>query len=90
MSTKNKKAEQYSAQILTHLLEMFTDAECRNTIPLKELQDSDNLKCYLHSLTVVSTMLYNRLTGDEKNWIEFNHLANSLCVEFMIDANNKN
>jgi hypothetical protein len=79
-----KKAEQYAARIVDQLTEMFNDDSCSNHIPLLELSKGDNLKCLIHALTCASAMMFNEITGEEKNWLEFNHIANSLCVEFMV------
>jgi hypothetical protein len=81
-----KKAEQYAARIVDQLTEMFKDDSCSNHIPISELSEGDNLKCFISALSCASATIYNGLTGEEKNWLEFNHIANSLCFEFMIKS----
>jgi hypothetical protein len=84
-----KKAEQYTARIVDQLTEMFKDESCSNHIPLSELSEGDNLKCFIHAMSCASAMMFCKLTGEEKNWLEFNHVANSLCFEFMVKNDNE-
>lgn len=46
------------------------------------VEDSEAFKDFIHAFaTVAPNQLFNKLTGQEKNNIEFNHLANILCFE---------
>lgn len=39
---------------------------------------------FIHALAnLVPGSMYNSLTGDNKNTLEFNHLANKLCFQYM-------
>lgn len=78
------KCLQYAAVIATQIQDMFNSEECSNTIDINDFQDEQNIKDFFHALaTVVPCTVFNRLTGDEKNHLEFNHVANSLCFENM-------
>ena len=80
---KNKKIEQYTAKILIAITEMFDD-ENENHIDSKELKEENNLTEFFHALaTVAPNFLFNKITGDSKNNLEFNHIANQLCFQFM-------
>lgn len=74
---------EYTHKLLAHLSEMLTDEESINHIDLAELSEEDNLTHFIHALTCASTMLFNKLTGSELNWLEFNHTANSLLFQYM-------
>lgn len=79
-----KRVEQFSAKILSQIQEMFQE-DAVNQINLKELESSDELRDFLHALAnVVPTMVYNKFTGSDLNFLEFNHIANTLCVENMV------
>ncbi len=78
----NEKYCEYAAKILSQIQEMFDD-ECENHIDISELQEGDNLKHFFHALASVAPgMIFNKFTNDDKNHLEFNHVANLLCFEF--------
>jgi len=53
-------------------------------IDLKDLDSEENLQAFFHALsTVVPCDIFNRIIGDNKNHIEFNHTANLLCFVFV-------
>lgn len=82
MGNNQPKWAQYAVLIQSQLQEMFEDGG-ENHIDIREFEDSENFKEFLHALgTVVPAMLYNKLTGEDKNFLEYNHLANSLCFEY--------
>lgn len=61
---------------------MFTDNEGFG-IELEDLADPAKVKMLLHVIsTVYPNHLYNRLTEDDINNLEYNQLANRLCFEF--------
>ncbi|MCY1720184.1 hypothetical protein OU798_07510 [Prolixibacteraceae bacterium Z1-6] len=52
-------------------------------IDQEELMEGDNLTHFFHALAnVAPTHLFNQLTGDDKNQLEFNHVANQLCFQY--------
>lgn len=85
MSKKTQQQEkwmQYAAIISSQINDMF-QPESENHIDLKDLSEGDNVKHFFHALaTVVPGMLFNKLTKDDKNNLEFNHVANHLVFEF--------
>lgn len=84
---KNEKWLQYAVKISAQIQEMFQEDECNNPISLEELSEGENAKEFIHALAnVVPTQVFNRLTNDNKNWLEFNHIANQIIVEKMIDV----
>lgn len=53
-------------------------------IDKEELLSDDNLTHFIHALANgMPTAVYNSLTGDQANQLEFNHIANKLCFQFM-------
>lgn len=43
----------------------------------------DNLTEFFHALaTVAPTFLFNRITNSDKNYLEFNHIANQLVFQY--------
>lgn len=82
ISQKEKKEIMYAVQINQKLLELFSEDSDINIDP-KELKDDENLICFIHALAnLVPNRMYNQLTGDKKDMLEFNHLANYLCFEY--------
>ena len=82
MATKDEKWVQYAVCLKAHIAEIFED-ETSNHIDFSELSDNDNAKAFFHALaTAVPASLYNNMTSDNKNHLEFNHLANQLCFEY--------
>lgn len=80
---KDKKWIQYSAQILSAITDMF-DEDNEYHIDTKELMEGNNLTEFFHALAnVAPAHLFNKLTGDEKNHLEFNHIANQLCFQYI-------
>lgn len=71
----------YAAIITAQIGEMF-EPECSNNINIADFDNEENIKDFLYALsTVVPCHLFNKLTGNEKNHLEFNHLCNHLCFE---------
>ena len=93
MSKTNKideKYMQYAIQISGTIGEMLSEEDHNYHIDPKELQDGDNMTHFIHALTtVVPARMYNHFTNDTKNHLEFNHLANQLCFQYMRDIIDK-
>ena len=83
---KNEKYLQYAAQISGAIGEMFNeDSEWQ--IDQEELQEGDNLTHFIHALAnIAPAHIYNKITSDDKNHLEFNHIANQLCFQYMNKA----
>jgi len=73
------KAAQYSAIISGAIAEKIEDGE----LSIEELTEDNNMTHFIHAIAnMVPTHFYNNLIGDEKNHLEFNHLANMLCFQY--------
>lgn len=83
MSRKNQKYLQYAGMITGAIGSMFQE-DSEWALDQEELMEGDNLTHFMHALTnVAPTQLFNKLTGDSKNHLEFNHVANQLCFQYM-------
>lgn len=73
----------YAAILAPHLTKVFDeDADVR--IDIEDLEDEENLQAFFHALsTVVPCNIFNRIIGDNKNHLEYNHTANILCFKFV-------
>lgn len=91
MSKKEKnrdKAIQYAARIVNALGELFSDGE--HEMDMEELMEGDNLTNFIHGLAnIAPTMIYNELTGEERENLEFNHIANRLCFQYSTSIKNE-
>ena len=79
MEKENEKWIMYAAQISSVLGELF-DEDSEKYIG--SLEDID-LAQFFHALAnAAPATLFNKLTGGNKNILEFNHLANSLVFQY--------
>lgn len=76
----------YASQIESTLLNLFKDEEniepCH--IDLKELEQGDNGVEFFIGYLKAGTLLFNQLTGDNKNNLGFTHILNQLCVQDLL------
>ena len=79
---QTEKQLQYAAMLSGKIAEIF-DEESEYHIDQKELQEGDNLTHFFHALAnIMPNHLYNKITGDVKNNLEFNHIANQLVFQY--------
>lgn len=77
------KWAQYATILGPHIAKVFTD-EAEVQINIEELENEENLQAFFHALaTVIPCDIFNKLVGDNKNHLQFNHTANMLCMGFM-------
>ena len=83
MKTLNEKYLQYAAMITGAIGSMFEE-DSEWAVDQEELMEGDNLTHFMHALAnVAPAHVFNNLTGDSKNHLEFNHVANQLCFQYM-------
>ena len=81
--SKNEKYLQYAAMITGAIGSMFEE-DSEWAVDQEELMEGNNLIHFMRALANVAPVhLYNSLTGDNKNQLEFNHVANRLCFQYM-------
>ena len=71
---------QYAVTIESVLSEALNDENHPNHIEIKEATINE----FFHALAnVVPTAYFNKIVGGDKNYLEFNHVANTLCVQYL-------
>lgn len=84
MSRKQEKWMEYAVHISAALQELFEKGS-EHEIDQKELFEGDNLTEFMHALAnVVPAQVCSKITGKDFNYLEFNHMANTMCVQFMM------
>lgn len=77
-----EKEYQYAVKLNDQIVAMFNE-DSENYINIDELEDEENATAFLHALAnVMPTRLFNKLTNNDKNLLEFNHIANQLVFQF--------
>jgi hypothetical protein len=81
---QTEKHLHYAAMLSGKIAELFDeDSESDFHIDQQELQEGDNLTHFFHALAnIMPTHLFNKITGDDKNNLEFNHIANQLVFQY--------
>ena len=78
----NEKWIDYSVKIGSQIQQMFEE-DCENHIPPSELNDGENFKHFIHALaTVIPCRLFNKMTSQENDLLNFNHIANHIVFDF--------
>ena len=78
--SKIPKHVQFAVQITAMIADAMLNEDSEHYIGLKE----EDITEFIHALaTVAPTMIFNNITGSDKNNLEFNHVANQLCFQFM-------
>ena len=79
---ENEKCTEYAIKITNALAEIFNE-ESENFINPKELSKGSNLTHLIYVLAnVVPTEIYNKLSKDDKDLLDFNYLANRLIFQY--------
>lgn len=77
-----EKQFEYAAALTEHLAEIFNE-DSLSYIDAAELNEGDNLTHFIHALAnIVPCHFFNKVTGDEKNNLEFNHIANQIVFQY--------
>lgn len=80
---KTEKHLEYSSKLVGHFALIF-DEKSDYYINPADFQDEKSLTAFVHSLAnVFPNHIFNKLTGNDINTLEFNHMANQLCFQFM-------
>ena len=82
MRENKEKYLEYAAMISGSIGDMFQE-DSNYHIDREELTEGDNLTHFFHALAnIMPTHIFNNITGDDKNQLEFNHVANDLCFQY--------
>lgn len=70
---------QYAANISAALQNAMTDEDHPDHFEINE----ETITEFFHALAnVVPANFFNKITGEDKNYLEFNQTANSLCFQY--------
>lgn len=82
---------EYANQIAISIKNLFTENEEEkivNHINFEELKEGDNLTEFFTGYLKAGTLIFNNLTGLDKNNLEFTHILNQLCVQDLVEQKN--
>lgn len=81
------KEQEYTVQLVSLISKAFDEeSDCNVRINTGEFRDPKNLTAFIYALSVAApAIIFNELTGDDKNLLEFNHLTNTLVFQFFND-----
>lgn len=83
LTTDEEKIIQYASKIAGAIGQIIDSDEGDYSIDKDELSEGDNLTLFIHALAnVAPTRIYTTITGEEKSYLQFNHIANQLCFQF--------
>lgn len=82
-----KKNEQYATEILISINNLLSEEEQQRPchIDTKELVERENLTEFFIGYLKAGTLIFNEITGQDKNNLEFTHILNQLCVQDLIE-----
>jgi len=77
------KWAEYALLIRSKFAEIF-DPESENPMDIRDFDSEENIQAFFHAMaTVVPCEFFNKILGENKNHVEFNHTANLLCFQFV-------
>lgn len=84
-----EKNIQYASLINSAIFNLFRNDEEQEHcyLELKELEQNDNCTEFFIGFLKAGTVIFNALTGSDKNNLEFTHLLNHLCVQDLLKSN---
>ena len=80
---KQGKEMYFANRILLALEDIIINEDSEFYIGIKELEEEGGLTNFIHAMSnIAPATLYSKLTNDDKNILEFNHLANQLVFQY--------
>ena len=77
----DSKIASHTSLIYRQIIEMISDEDCENHIELTD----ENLTDFFTSLSLACSILFNKLTGEHKSYLEYSHVVNQLIVQYIIE-----
>ena len=77
---ENKTAD-YAILVYRQIVDMINNEDSENYIELNE----ENLTDFFTALTMGCSVLFNKLTGDKKSYLEYTYIVNQLIVQYIMD-----
>lgn len=85
--SKEKRIEnsnKYAKSIAAVINDIFHYEESKYYIDPEELKDSENMTDFCHALlNTAPHFWFNKITGTEGDPLEYNHIANRLCIQYI-------
>ena len=78
------KKDDLTAKLYENLCDMFGEGSLAFTFDLNEIDGTE----FFTALFLAMGLLFNRLTEQETNALEFSHLCNKLIVQHMLEQAN--
>ena len=73
----------FASRLTLAIEDLLGNEDSEFHINVSELEEGQNLTDFIHALAnLVPATVYTELTNDDKNLLEFNHLANQLCFQY--------
>ncbi len=73
----------FASRLTLAIEDLLSNEDSEFHINVSELEEGQNLTDFIHALSnLVPATVYTKLTNDDKNLLEFNHLANQLCFQY--------
>lgn len=73
----------FASRLTLAIEDLLSNEDSEFHINVSELEEGQNLTDFIHALgNLVPATIYTKLTNDDKNLLEFNHLANKLCFQY--------
>lgn len=84
-----EKNIQYASLINSAIFNLFRNEEEQEPchLELNELNQNDNCTEFFIGYLKAGTVIFNELTGSDKNNLEFTHILNHLCVQDLLKSN---
>lgn len=81
----------YTALLSSAILDAIQNEDSEFYIDIKELENDDNMTEFSHALlNLAPMMIFQKLTGNNGNILELNHIANQLVFQFSEKEPSKN
>jgi hypothetical protein len=78
----------YAATIYESLINLFQDEEERTPCAQLDLENIDATMFFTDAIKALA-LLYNKLTNDDKDYLEFTYLANHLIFHYAVEEAKK-
>jgi len=73
----------YTALLASAILDAIQNEDSEFYMDIKELKNDDNMTEFSHALlNLAPMMVFQKLTGNDGNILELNHIANQLVFQF--------
>ncbi|MEL3904433.1 MAG: hypothetical protein P1P63_04910 [Treponemataceae bacterium] len=83
MTTKKERYPEFAAVMIDRLATIFDKDSEDFSYDLEQLSNDGELTEFFFALAcVVPAILFNNITEQDKDYLQFNHLANQLCFQF--------